>query len=426
MKLRTKLVISSSLLIAITAGLAGSIALMVSREISISSIEKNLNHIKDEILSTPGDPLSSALLAVSSYEVSMAFMEADGQLSVLQDSAGEEISATDISVSIELGGGEQIKIWQDTNQIQGTFNQAVPLIILTTLLLVVLATVLIQLLLRRDLAQIRNLISDALKISEGRAANVSSGNSSLELRQLNSALQKMLNKLNDSKRQINDFLADASHELKTPLTVIRGYLDLLRDSSLDQTQSRAVSRSLDEALRMQHLISEMLALAELGSTSELRIEEVNFSQILSQAIEDLRELDPDREVSTDFKSDLQILGDSALLKQLVGNLISNLRSHTLETDSCQISTGAREGYLWLKVEDSGPGADWLPLEPSKIEPQRFFAGRNRSAKGSGLGISIMQRIVDLHEGELLFFRSGAGGFGAEIRFKAIRQGLTTP
>lgn len=420
MRLKTKLILTSSILIGLTASAVGAMALLVSQQITLSEMQSNLEQIKAEILSTPGDILSSALLAASNYDVSLGYIESDGSLSVLQSLAGDERDSMDLEVFIPLGENESLVIWKDTSLVKSQFEQSVTFLILIVLVFVFAGVFATNVVLRRDLNQIQNLIGDAVLIAEGKQVTVQVGRASSEVNNLSHALRMMLDKLTTLNKQTQDFMADASHELKTPLTVIRGYLELLLQSNLDDNQVKAVNRSLTESKRMQNLIGDMLKLSELGTIQERQSALTSLSDLINPFIIDLAELNPQRPIHIELDDGAQVVGDPELLKQLFSNIFSNLTKHTRERDSFQLMTKTTQNSVLIRAEDAGPGTDWIDSIGQKFEIERFSTRRNVSAEGSGLGLAIMKKIIEMHNGELRLFRSSLGGFGLEIHLPAHR------
>jgi two-component system OmpR family sensor kinase len=177
---------------------------------------------------------------------------------------------------------------------------------------------------------------------------------------------------------------------------------------------------LAEANRMDALIRDLLLLAELGETktdtkimSELSV--VDFSAMVSTAVDDLRILQPTRPVSVSIEPGIDILGARDLLAQVLANLTSNIRRHTLVTDSLRVSLRVEGASGVLSFDDSGRGLPEEFYTAGINHFQRFDNSRSRESGGSGLGMSILAAIVRKHGGSVSLEKSDLGGLRTEIR-----------
>lgn len=249
-----------------------------------------------------------------------------------------------------------------------------------------------------------------------------------DVRKAISSLRGTADQERETRESMQTFMGDASHELRTPLTVIKGYVELLQknpNAGAEQT-TRAYERMLAEANRMDALIKDLLLLAELGETktdtkimSELSV--IDLSAVVSTAVDDLRILQPTRPVVVAIEPGIDILGARDLILQVLANLTSNIRRHTLVTDSLRVSLHTEdEMFAVLSFDDSGRG---LPAEfyAAGINHfQRFDNSRSRESGGSGLGMSILAAIVRKHGGEIKLEKSDLGGLRTEIRLPLAR------
>jgi len=301
---------------------------------------------------------------------------------------------------------------------------------------IVFGAVAIALFIRRDVRKISRLVDAAGLIAEGDAeVELPAGTGESEVDRLARALRHMVDSLQhsieverDTQQSMQTFLGDASHELRTPLTVIKGYVELLQknpDAGPEQT-ARAYERMLAESNRMDALIRDLLLLAELGETktdtkvmSELSL--IDFSAVVGTAVDDLRILQPERPVVVSIDAGIEILGARDLILQVLANLTSNIRRHTLVTDSLRVSLRAEDGmFAVLSFDDSGRGLPQEFYEAGISHFQRFDNSRSRESGGSGLGMSILAAIVRKHGGEIKLEKSDLGGLRTEIRLPLAR------
>jgi two-component system OmpR family sensor kinase len=274
-----------------------------------------------------------------------------------------------------------------------------------TLLLAVLACVTLFSV-RRRMRPLEDMVETSSAIAEGDlAARVpSSRHPTQEVEQLRIALNSMLQQVESAHRtrehsaaQLRRFVADASHELRTPLAAIRGYLQLYDKGMLQDPgeRRRAWDRVLAETDRMGRLVDELLTLARLDQRPELRLRNVDLSRLVREAAADLRVQQPERPVAVDADGALLVRADESGLRQVLGNLLANVRVHTPADVPVRLGLERADGVVRLSVADEGPG---LGEEDAARVFDRFF--RTGGAAGSGLGLAIVQGVVRTHGGEV--------------------------
>ncbi|WP_310742189.1 HAMP domain-containing sensor histidine kinase [Microbispora sp. H13382] len=221
-------------------------------------------------------------------------------------------------------------------------------------------------------------------------------------------------KARESEARMRRFVADASHELRTPLTSIRGFAEFHRQVP-DADVTRLMSRIESEAARMGLLVDDLLLLARLDQQRPLRMQPVDLLALAADAVHDARTLCPDRGVSLVVEGDAALIvsGDEVRLRQVVGNLMSNARTHTPEGTPITVRVGSRDGTAYIEVADKGPGL--TPEQAARVF-ERFYRAdpsRTRPSGGSGLGLAIVQSLVEAHGGDVGV--ETAPGAGAAFR-----------
>jgi len=205
-----------------------------------------------------------------------------------------------------------------------------------------------------------------------------------------------------SEDRLRRFVADASHELRTPLTSIRGYAELFRRGADQRPEdlARSMAAIEAEAARMGVLVDDLLLLARLDQGRPLEREPIDVGTVATDAVDAARAIDPSREVSVEIDGDVVIEGDAGKLRQVVDNLLDNVREHTPKGTSARVRV-AREGDdVFLTVADEGPG---LTPEGRERVFERFYRGdgaRSRETGGAGLGLAIVAAIADAHGGDV--------------------------
>lgn len=229
-----------------------------------------------------------------------------------------------------------------------------------------------------------------------------------EVGRLGVALNSMLGRIEDSFRareaseaRVRRFAADASHELRTPLTSIQGYAELWRAGGLRREPELAegMRRMEQEARRMAALVEDLLVLARLDQHRLPELARVRLDEIAADGVRDLRATDPARPVDL-AAGPVEVEGDEHHLRQVVANLLANVRAHTPPSAATHVSVFARDGHGYLQVVDEGPG-----LSPDATDRvfERFFRedpSRARASGGTGLGLAIVAAIAEAHGGRV--------------------------
>jgi two-component system, OmpR family, sensor kinase len=254
---------------------------------------------------------------------------------------------------------------------------------------------------------------------------VSPATTRTEVGRLGLALNAMLGKIEESfaarrasEDRLRRFVADASHELRTPVASIRGYAELFRRGAANRPDdlAMAMNRIEDEAGRMGHLVDDLLLLARLDEGRPLERAPVDLSQLASDAAADARAIAPDRPIRLDAAEDIVVVGDEPRLRQVVANLVRNALVHTPAATPVEISTRTEGDQAVLTVADHGPG---VPPDAAAHVFERFYrADPARHDHGSsGLGLSIVAAVVAAHAGNVEVSRTPGGGatFQVELR-----------
>ena len=221
-------------------------------------------------------------------------------------------------------------------------------------------------------------------------------------------LEHAFNEQRASEHRLRRFIADASHELRTPLSSIRGYAELFRRgaSSRPEDLALAMRRIESEASRMGVLVDELLLLARLDSGRPLERAIVDLSALIRDAARDSQAADPRWPVAivadeADVAAEpVHVIGDADRLRQVLANLLSNVRAHTPPGTRATISARREGDEAVLEVADEGPGLDEAR---QRLVFERFYRadssrGRGDGSGGSGLGLSIVSSVAEAHGG----------------------------
>jgi signal transduction histidine kinase len=225
-----------------------------------------------------------------------------------------------------------------------------------------------------------------------------------ELRDLADTIDSMLDRLDEAFQSQRQLIDDASHELRSPLAIIRAHLDatLTAPDASPTERARAVE-VIDRATnRMSRLVEDLLATAR-RSADALADTDVDLSSIAREAGDEFTVLATSRAVRLSYTltPGIMVIADHDALRRAVGNLLSN--AVRLTSSTITIATGRHEGWLWLTVTDDGPG---IPEEDQPRIFDRFWRRSHSPAlddRHTGLGLAIVRQIVESHDGRVTVF-----------------------
>lgn len=233
-----------------------------------------------------------------------------------------------------------------------------------------------------------------------------------EISRLIDTFNEMISRLDQSFRQIKQFSADASHELKTPLTILKGEVEVtLRKERTPYEYEQTLSSNLEEINRMSQIVDDLLLLSK-ADIGELRLsrEDINLAEVLDEVVAQLNILAQSKNLqieTSNHHEGIHIFGDPLRIREVFLNLIENGIKYTEEGGSIRITLtkdlhleGEQRAFAKIVVSDTGIG---IGKEDQERVFDRFFRvdkARSRDQGGSGLGLSICKWIVEAHKGEI--------------------------
>jgi signal transduction histidine kinase len=237
-----------------------------------------------------------------------------------------------------------------------------------------------------------------------------------ELKTLADTFDAMLDRLDTSFTAQRQFVADASHELRNPLAVIRTNADVaLQEPVPDEVRTRleAVRRASE---RMRRLVDDLLALARLELSGGAR-SEVDLAALVDEVRGELDALARAHglELEASAEGDLRVVADRDAVKRALANLLDNAFRHSPDGVPVRLAAERRNGWAVLSVADGGTG---LTLDEQQLVFERFWrsdASRSRESGGAGLGLAIVRRIAESHGGEVGVTSSPGAGATFELR-----------
>jgi two-component system OmpR family sensor kinase len=209
-------------------------------------------------------------------------------------------------------------------------------------------------------------------------------------------LRTELERRRRAEADLRRFLADASHELRTPVATVRGYAELFRRGAADDpgTLATAMARIESESARVGELVEGMLALAGSAQAAAHRPEPVVLRDIAAEAVDAARVRDTERRWLVEDGPDLTVTGDPSGLRRLLDNLLANGTAHTPPATTVTVRIAAEHGAALIEVADDGPGPSSALADPFA----RFTRADPQARTGAGLGLAIVRAIAEAHGG----------------------------
>ncbi|MHC4777908.1 MAG: sensor histidine kinase [Planctomycetota bacterium] len=241
-----------------------------------------------------------------------------------------------------------------------------------------------------------------------------------EIDRLAETLNSTFLRLHEAFERQTRFTADASHELRTPLTVIKSHAQVaLSRSGVDEEDKEAFQEIVDASNRLHEMLEKLLFLARNDAKSlRAALEDVDLSSIAREVTKEWEPRAGERSVSIeiDAPGSVSLNGDPLLLRMLISNLMSNAILHSPDGGAVSVRVRSEKGRPFLTVMDGGEG---IPAEAIPRIFERFFRaeeGRDRDSGGSGLGLSIVKTIADLHGADVSAASEGGRGTTLTVMF----------
>lgn len=274
------------------------------------------------------------------------------------------------------------------------------LIIATPILLIVFL-IIANMLINRTLSPVKEVIYSVKSISANNlSSRVSTKGIPTEIKDLVATFNQLLNNLEESFNKITDFSNNASHELKTPLTVIRGEIEVALKQDREPQEYKEVLKSiLQESISIQEMIEQLLFLAK-KDTTELysSFNELYLDELVSDAVMQMKKIDATKNVHIEVENiiPITVYANEILLKIAINNLLRNAITYSPKNSNVYISLSENNKEYNITIKDNGYGIDKEDL-PFIFE--RFYRAdkaRSRKDGGTGLGLSIVKMILDIH------------------------------
>lgn len=224
-----------------------------------------------------------------------------------------------------------------------------------------------------------------------------------ELKDLAKTFNDMLDRIQKSVEQQNRFVSDASHELRTPIAVIRGYADLLNRWGKDDRKvlEESVSAIKNEAENMNALVEKLLFLAR-GDKNTQKVEKQSFllNEIIDEILRETKIIDTNHQIVNDRNDEIMIFADKKLIKEAIRIFVDNSIKFTPAGGTIKLNSCRNDQKVVISIEDTGTGISKEDLP--HIFERFYMADKSRTKKisGTGLGLAIAKWIIDNHEGKI--------------------------
>jgi two-component system OmpR family sensor kinase len=450
--IRRRLVIAVVVTIAAAMAVAGFVVVRVLENRLVAATDAQLVQVADRLPRVPGILEQGGHRAQSGFE-SHALIEigSDGKIrsqipsgpadnpDSLPDVAGLTAPSPPVTlpsvgtdgpsyraVATELPDGGLLIVAIPLTDVEATLDETRWILLAAGSGGLALAAAVVWLSIRRGLRPINDMIDAAERIASGElTARTTAPNPASEVGHLSAALNTMLDRIEqamasktESEARMRRFVADASHELRTPLTSIRGYAELHRHGATSPEEvARGMARIEREAEHMAALVEDLLLLARLDQARVLADERVDLTRIVEETVAEARAADPQRSLVVDLPDGPAIVrGDRLRLRQVLDNLLANIRDHTDPGTMATVTLADGGGSATLTVADDGPG---MSTDEAAHAFERFWQAEPTATHprpGTGLGLAIVAELVAAHGGTITLDTSRGAGTTFTIRF----------
>jgi signal transduction histidine kinase len=260
------------------------------------------------------------------------------------------------------------------------------------------------------LAPLRSLTATARAIEESDLSQRIAVKGEGEIAELATTFNEMMDRLEDAFASQRNFIDDAGHELRTPITIVRGHLELMGDDP--QEQAETMTLVMDELDRMSRFVEDLVLLAKAEQSDFLHLETVDVGALTEELFAKAKALG-NRNWELDAAASCCIVADRQRITQAMMNLAQNAVQHTISDDIIAIGSAVSGSEMRFWVRDTGEGI-------AKIDQDRIFerfaraANSRRRSEGAGLGLSIVRAIAEAHGGKV--YVNSQLGIGATFAF----------
>ena len=313
------------------------------------------------------------------------------------------LSRSDQESNLLIIAGEEYAVRQELIA-KITLNQFWPIFIALPIL-----SLLIVFSVNKGLQPLQKLTNEISKRSADQLTSVTMDHVPREASLIVAEINKLLKKLRRAMHSERQFTSDASHELRTPLAALKAQAQVAQQAKDSDIRDHALKMVVSGVDRSSNLVEQLLTLARLDPEAlhgEFKI--LNINKIIEQSMAQLAHVALEKKIDLSLESaeNISLNGIDTLFEILIANLLKNAFIYTPEGGEVHVSITNADKLITLSVEDSGSG---IPKELRNRVFDRFYRIPGSKQIGSGLGLSIVKRIVDIHSGEVVVADSSYGG-----------------
>ncbi len=317
-----------------------------------------------------------------------------------------------IYYALRLDDGTVLRLSTDVDGISRIFLSALPVIILIILIIILVSAFAARMLTRQLLKPIEEISQDMENAEDSYVYE--------ELVPFVDTIREQHDNILSAAKVRQDFTANVSHELKTPLTAISGYAELIENHMADPEQEAAFAEQIKaNADRLLSLIDDIIRLSELdgSSVSDMTFEETDLYEIAKNRVELLKISADKKHITISLEGEsTPVQGNRQMIAELIDNLCQNAVKYNSENGTVRVRVQKEGGRPVLTVSDNGIG---IPKDMQERVFERFFRvdkSRSKETGGTGLGLSIVKHIVELHDAEIVLESDVGEGTTVKVIF----------
>lgn len=328
------------------------------------------------------------------------------------ESFSEAVGARTLTVCVPAYGKDKtvlaaVLVHAPMNGMQASLQSGLWILAVSLMAALVLSIVMAVLLSGRFIRPLKRIGVTAQKLADGDYSQKTGVRSADEIGRLAESVDILSDKLLKAEQRRADmdkeqqaFYADISHELRTPVTVMRGSLEAMRDGKIGEESRREAyyEEMISEAAYMQHMVNDLLDFSKLKNPDfNLSMEELNLSDVLSDAVRSMRRVAEKKQITLRYENPcalLRVNGSYEKLRQMFSIILDNAVKFSPQGDTVSALVTAEGSMCTVRIEDRGPGIDEKEL-PHLFE--RFYKGAaKQNPGGTGIGLAIAKQIADRH------------------------------
>lgn len=285
-------------------------------------------------------------------------------------------------------------------------------------IIVVVLSILIAIIVSRYISKpISRMSKSAKQMAKGNYDIKFEGEGFLEINELNDTLNNTAIELKKTETLRRELMANVSHDLRTPLTMITGYAEMMRDLPGENTKEN-LQIIIDEVSRLNILVNDMLNLSKFTSkTVELNLKEYSITNNLIEIVDRYNKFQDNNEYTFELEYDnnVNVIADESKIEQVIYNFINNAISYSDKLKKVTVKQESNDDFVIIKVVDYGVGIKEEDIDYIWDRYYRIDKGLQRSTQGSGLGLSIVKGILECHNFE--YGVDSKSGIGSTFWFK---------